>query len=396
MITLSVAAALGLVSALAGTKAEPVSRPRDSFAAVEAAVRRGIQRGIYPGAVVVIGRRDTVLYARGFGHLTWDTRTPVPNPDSTVWDIASLSKVVGTTSAVMRLVDVGLVDLDAPVSRYLPRFSGAGRDSVTVRMLLNHTSGLRSFLPLYRLATTRAAAIELIYAEPLSRPPGTAMEYSDLNAMLLGLLVEAVRGQPLDRVVHDDVLVPLGLRSTAYRPPASWRHRIAPTGLDRGGAIRRGIVNDFNAARLGGVAGHAGLFSTGGDLARYAQIWLRRGAGPKGRWVSAQTVDRFLARGSKSGSRLLGWDTRDSLLTDGPSVFGSLVSDAAYGHTGWTGTELWIDPTHDVFLVFLTNRSFDPRARRSIEALRDVRAELSDAVVRMMPRNCAATLVSRC
>jgi CubicO group peptidase (beta-lactamase class C family) len=384
------------MAALMGPPAGPAPRQRESFAAVEAAVKRGIQLGIYPGAVVVIGRRDTVLYARGFGHLTWSSRAPVPHPDSTVWDIASLTKVVGTTGAVMRLVDEGRVNLDAAVAKYLPRFAGRGRDSVTVRMLLNHTSGLRSFLPLYRLAATRQAAIDLLYAEPLSRPPGATAVYSDLNAMLLGLLVEAVRGEPLDRVVHDDVLVPLGLRSTTYRPPTAWLRRIAPTGLDRGGVMRRGMVNDFNAARLGGVAGHAGLFSTGRDLARYAQAWLRRGAGPKGPWVSAATVDRFLARDGRSGSRLLGWDTRDSVLAEGPSVFGSLVSDAAYGHTGWTGTELWIDPTHDVFLVFLTNRSFDPRARRSIEALRDVRAELSDAVVRTVPRSCAATLVARC
>jgi CubicO group peptidase (beta-lactamase class C family) len=397
VVALTVVSAVGF--GFAAGPARPVTpSPHRSFAAVEATVRRGIRRGIYPGAVVVIGRHDTVLYARGFGHLTWSARSPAPRPDSTLWDLASLTKVVGTTSAVMRLVDAGRIDLDAPVATYLPRFTGGGREAVTVRMLLDHTSGLRSYLPLYRLATTRDQAIDLIYSEPLSRAPGATAEYSDLNALLLGFVIEAVTHEPLDQVVRREVLDPLHLASTTYHPPSAWLRRTAPSALDRGRTPRRGAVNDLNAALFGGVAGHAGLFSTGRDLARYAQVWLRRGRTRDGRWVSDSTLDRFLVRGPNSGTRLLGWDTPDT-ASDEPSVFGRLASESAYGHTGWTGTELWVDPANDLFLVFLTNRSFDPRTRHnSIRELRVVRADLSDAVLKLVPRTCLAQPVpiARC
>lgn len=394
VIARGICSGLALVCGLAGTVPGATPRPRQSFSAIDAAVRRGIQRGVYPGAVVIIGRRDRVLYARGFGHFTWSRRSPVPRPESTLWDLASLTKVVATTSSVMRLVDAGRVDLEAPVARYLPRFVGGPRDSVTVRMLLDHTSGLRSYLPLFRLATSRAQAIDLLYAEPLSRPPGASAEYSDLNAMLLGLLVESVAGVPLDRFAEREVFHPLRMRDTRFLPPRSRAARIAPTGLVRGQPTQ-GEVNDLNAAIFGGVAGHAGLFSTGTDLARFAQTWLRRGQGPSGPWVSAATITHFLTPGAHSGTRLLGWDTPDS-TADEPSVFGRLISAATYGHTGWTGTELWVDPANDLFLVFLTNRSFDPRRRESIKELRLVRSALSNAVARLVPRACPQDLVARC
>ncbi len=367
------------------------------FAGVDGAVRQGIRKGLYPGAVVLIGRRDTVLYARGYGHMTWTVKSRVPDADSTLWDLASISKVVGTTSAVMRLVDAGAVDVDAPVSRYLPRFSGGDKDRVTVRMLLDHTSGLPAYLPFYRLAHTSEQAIDRLYAEPLRRAPGESAEYSDLNAMLLGLLVEQVSGQPLDRFTAAEVFRPLHMRRTMYRPPAAMFRWIVPSGKYRGRPVR-GEVNDQNAVRLGGVAGHAGLFSTAGDLARYAQTWLRHGAGPEGQWVSGATLRLFLTAGARSGSRLLGWDSPDPAATPAaPSIFGNLISPSAYGHTGWTGTEIWIDPARDLFLVFLTNRSFDPRTRRSIEKLKLVRAQLSDAALRLVPSVCRQqALATRC
>jgi CubicO group peptidase (beta-lactamase class C family) len=363
---------------------------------VDAAARQGIRNGLYPGAVVVIGRADTVLYARGYGHLTWSQASAVPDPDSTLWDLASLTKVVGTTSVVLRLVDSGAVGLDLPVSHYLPRFSGGGKDRVTVRMLLDHTSGLPAWIPFFRRARTASAMVDELYAEPLQRAPGDSADYSDLNAMLLGLLVEQVSGKSLDSVVHAEVLKPLDLERTLYRPSAALRKWTAPTGRYRGQAVR-GEVNDQNAARLGGAAGHAGLFSTGHDLARFAQVWLRQGVTPTGRWVRAETMRLFLTPGPRSGTRLLGWDgpTLDA-PSDDPSVFGAMASPSAYGHTGWTGTELWIDPTRDLFLVFLTNRSYDPRTRRSIEKLKEVRAKLSDATLREVPALCNAEHLTTC
>ena len=367
------------------------------FSAIDDAVQDGIRKGIYPGAVVIIGRRDSLLYARGYGHFTWSPSSPVPNPDSTIWDIASITKIVSTTSAALRLVDQGKLDLEAPVRRYLPRFSGGPKNKVTVRMLLDHTSGLKSYVPFYLKARrSRARATSLLYAQPLVRVPGDSAEYSDLNALFLGLVLEKVSGLPLDQLARREVFGQLGLTQTMYRPPASLKRRIVPSGMWRGRPVP-GDVNDQNAVAMGGVAGHAGVFSTGMDLARYAAVWLRSGAGPKGQWVRPQTMGRFLVKGPNTGSRMLGWDTPEiDPAAEEPSVFGSLISEAAYGHTGYTGTELWIDPARDLFLVFLTNRAFDPRVRESGKELKFVRANLSDAVVRLVPHGCEQELVARC
>jgi CubicO group peptidase (beta-lactamase class C family) len=365
-----------------------------SLAQIDKAVQQGIDRGVYPGAVVVIGRSDSMIYARGYGHFTWSRSSAVPTPDSTLWDIASISKVVGTASAVMRLVDAGRVDLEAPLHRYLPRFSGGLKDQITVRMLLDHTSGMRSYTPFFKRARSRAEAVELLYAERPTRRPGDLPVYSDLNAMLLGLLVESVSGMPLERFVTQEVFEPLELEQTTYHPSALLKRRTVPSAVWRGQPVQ-GQVNDPNAAVMGGAAGHAGIFSTGLDLARYAQVWLRSGTGPRGQWVSSTTIRRFLTRGPNSGPRLLGWDTPEQNVGE-PSLFGSLISDAAYGHTGFTGTELWIDPTRDLFLVFLTNRTFDPRVPNSMHQLRDVRVELSDAAIRLVPHTCQQELVAQC
>jgi CubicO group peptidase (beta-lactamase class C family) len=361
------------------------SAAAQGFDLVDSIVLSGRSRGIYPAAVVVIGRRDTVLYAKGYGHFTWDRRAPVPDPAKSLWDLASLSKVVGTTPAVMLLVERGLVDLDAPVQRYLPGFVGEGKPAVTVRMLLNHTSGLPSYIEFFRLAPTRDSAITLLYAEPLRRGPGESAEYSDLNAMLLGLLIEARSGTSLDAFVSREVFQPLGMTESRYRPPAALHDRVVPTGLWHGRPIA-GVVNDQNAVRFGEVAGHAGIFSTGTDLARFAQLWLRQGELPAGgHLVQAATMREFLTPTPTSGVRLLGWESPDR-QAEPPTPYGSLLSPRAYGHTGWTGTLLWIDPTRDLFLVFLTNRCFAPRIGHSIRELRAVRDRLSDAVVGMADR----------
>jgi CubicO group peptidase (beta-lactamase class C family) len=247
---------------------------------------------------------------------------------------------------------------------------------------------------LFKRARTRAAAIELLYAERPTRRPGDLPVYSDLNAIFLGLLIESVSGMPLDRFVSREVFDPLGLEETTYRPTPSMKRRTVPTALWRGQPVQ-GQVNDPNAAVLGGAAGHAGIFSTGMDLARYAQMWLNEGAGVNGQWVSPSTIKRFLTRGATSGPRLLGWDTPE-LNQEEPSLFGTLISDAAYGHTGFTGTEIWVDPTRDLFLVFLTNRTFDPKVRDSAHRLRSIRTELSDAAIRLVPHGCQQDLVAEC
>lgn len=368
--------ALGLVFA-AGLLAAPLRG--QSFAAADSAVLAGIRQGIYPGAVLVIGRSDTILHARGFGHLSWSSRSPAPDPERTLYDLASLTKVVATTGAALLLVDQGKLLLDVPVSRYLPQWHGGTRDQVTVRMLLNHTSGLRPWAPLFRQARTRDGALALLLAETPRRPPGSSAEYSDLNAMLLGLVVERVSGESLDQFTGQALFQPLGMTRTLFRPGARFRGSIAPTGLWHGHPVYE--VNDQNAARLNGVSGHAGLFSTGLDLSRYARWWLHQGTAGGRRLVSARAMQNFLAPDSSAGTRLLGWDSPDPEETEASS-FGSLLSTAAFGHTGWTGTEMWIDPARDLFVIFLTNRSYHPRTSRSISRLREVRAGVADATVR--------------
>jgi CubicO group peptidase (beta-lactamase class C family) len=366
-----------------------------TFAEVDRAALAGIRDGLYPGAVVVIGRRDSILYSRGYGHFTWNPASRVPDADSTLWDIASITKVVATAASAMRLVDQGKLDLDARVGHYLPRFSGGLKNQVTVRMLLDHTSGLKTYEPIYRRAgRSRTRMISLLYAQPLVRPPGDSAAYSDLNAMLLGLVIEAVSQTTLDRFADTEVFNPLGMEQTRFRLPVRLKRRTAPSGIWRGQPVP-GDVHDQNAAAFGGVAGHAGVFSSGMDLARFAQVWLRNGMGPRAPWVSPVTLRKFLTKGPRSGSRLLGWDSPE-LAGEDPSIFGTLISKSAYGHTGFTGTELWIDPTHDLFLVFLTNRAFDPKTRDSLKGLKAVRTDLSDAAIRLVPHSCAQDLVSRC
>ncbi|MGH7592190.1 MAG: serine hydrolase domain-containing protein [Gemmatimonadales bacterium] len=352
-----------------------------SFDAADAAVTAGVRAGVYPGAVLLVGTHDHILHARGFGRLTWSPRAAAVSADSTVWDLASLTKVVATMPAVMLLVDRGLVDLDAPVARYLPRFTGPGKTHVTVRMLLDHTSGEPAWLPFWKLAPDRDSAITVLYATPLARPAGATPVYSDLNAMLLGLLVERVAGTSLASFVARAIFTPLGMHNTRFRPPASWRRRVAPTGRFHGRPVA-GLVNDQNAARFGGVSGHAGLFATGLDIAHYAQFWLREGTVPgRSPLVAATTMRAFLTPGAHSGHRLLGWERPDPAEYS-PDPYGSLLSDSAYGHTGWTGTQVWIDPVRDLFVVLLTNRSYDPHVRKPFTALHGIRGRVADAVVR--------------
>jgi CubicO group peptidase (beta-lactamase class C family) len=362
---------------------------------IDAAVTAGIAGGVYPGAVVVIGTRDSVLLSKGYGSFTWSGGR-VPDPDSTLFDLASLTKVVATTPAVMLLVDRDALTLDRPVQAYLPEFAGDGKGAVTVRHLLEHRSGLRAFLPLNERAAGAAEARRLVLEEPLSFRPGSRVVYSDLNAMLLGWIVEDVTGDPLDVFVARELFPVMGMSETRFRPPRALRNRIVPVGLWRGHVIA-GELHDQNAVRLGGVSGHAGLYSTGRDLARYAQTLLANGRAPKGTQVfAAATVRGFTARGP--GNRGLGWDMRDTAAADGQA--GSL-SAAAFGHGGYTGTSIWVDPMGDLFVVMLTNRVYDPRTSRSISKLLAIRGRVADAAIALRLELCGlptmrATDVPRC
>ena len=241
------------------------------LATIDRVIERGIKAGGYPGAAVVVGRRGAAVLERGFGRLGWSSDASNVVAERTIYDLASLTKVVGTTTAVMILFDEGRIRLDDRVSRYIPEFTGGGKENVTVRLLLEHRSGLPAGRDLWRIAHSAPEARAAVIATPLVAQPGQTYEYSDLGADMLAFVVESASGQRIDQFLASRVFTPLGMSDTRFRPDAALRGRIAPTEITppRGYPIR-GEVHDENAYALGGIAGHAGLFSTASDLSIFA------------------------------------------------------------------------------------------------------------------------------
>jgi CubicO group peptidase (beta-lactamase class C family) len=357
---------------------------------VDEILQTALAEGASPGAAVAIGRHGRLVVLRGYGRL--DTRPGfAPVTDSSIYDLASLTKVIGTTTAVMMLVDEGKVDLDARVSKYIPEWQGSSeKEKVTVRDLLVHDAGLPAFGPLYLDSRGKAAFLERIAAAPLEYTPRTKMVYSDYGAIMLGFIVERVSGQSIDRFLQQRVFGPLGMRDTGYDPPSwtagtgdpaaaadAWvrlRARIAPTEIDTTFRMAHvhGRVHDENAFALGGVAGHAGLFSSARDLAVFAQMLLGGGSYGGQRLIDEKVVREFTRRQSDLSSRALGWDTPSER-----SSAGDWFTAASFGHTGFTGTSIWMDPERDVFVVLLTNRVDPTRDNQRHIALR---RDLADAV----------------
>jgi CubicO group peptidase (beta-lactamase class C family) len=355
------------------TKPSAAGMSAERLAKIDHVIERGISAGGYPGAAVVVGRRGSAVWEKGFGKLTWSRDGSRVSADRTIYDLASLTKVVGTTTAIMILFDQGKVHLDDRVSQYIPGFTGGEKDNVTIRHLLEHRSGLPAGRDLWRIAHTPEEAREAVISTPLACSPGRCYEYSDLGADMLGFVVEAASGERLDQFLASRVWEPLGMTDTFFRPADSLRTRIAPTEIapPRGYPLR-GEVHDENAFALGGVAGHAGLFSTAADLGVFAQMMLNGGEYNGTRIIADSTVALFSKRAA--GTRALGWDTCDA-----KGSCGKYLDERAYGHTGFTGTSMWIDPDRDMFVVLLTNRVHDARARRPAKVISDVRADLADA-----------------
>ena len=345
------------------------------LASIDRVVARGISAGGFPGAAVVVGRKGASVWEKGFGRLTWSKSSAVVDPDASLYDVASLTKVVGLTTAIMILYDEGKIDLDAPVKQYLPAFAGPNKDVVSVRHLLTHTSGLPAGRDLWKTAKNPQEARLMVIDAPMVCKPGFCYIYSDLGPVILGMIVENLTGQGLDQFLHERVFSRLGMTSTMFRPADSLKRRIAPTEVTspRGRALH-GEVHDENAYTLGGVAGHAGLFSTASDIAVFAQMMLNGGIYDSVRIVADSTVALFTRR--TSGTRALGWDT-----AEGEGSSGKFLGSAAYGHTGFTGTSLWIDPEREMFVILLTNRVHAARARRPATVIGDVRADIADAAV---------------
>ena len=350
--------------------AAPVSLDLARLKPVTEFLDSAVASGAAPGAVLAISR-DGERFVYGSGQLGADE--PGAPGAATIYDLASLTKVVGLVTGAMLAVDEAKLELDAPVRQYVPAFAGAGKERVTVRMLLAHASGLPAWRPLFREARSRAEAFALADTTPLSSVPGTVEVYSDLGAIILTQVLEAIYHQRLDSLLERRVFGPLGMSATGYLPGANRRDRIAPTEMDPWrGRMLRGEVQDENAALMDGVSGHAGLFGSAEDLLTFAEWLLEQADGRSGGQAVRRSesftevnlpADRPTIRPSvlqdftrrqnlvPGSSRALGWDTP----SPGGSA-GSRLSPRSFGHTGFTGTSVWIDPEHHLAIILLSNR----------------------------------------
>src|SRR5437764_12534330 len=341
---------------------------------LDSIVRVGLEQGAAPGASLAVGRYGRLVHLKGYG--TTDYATGAPTVDaSTMYDLASLTKVIATTTAAMILEEEGKLDISRTVQSYLPEFNAPDKASITVRMLLTHRGGLEAFAPLWKDVRGRADYLRQINARPLASTPGTRMVYSDWDFILMQDVIERITGTTLDAFVAARVFGPLGMTSTRFTPDttdAALMRRIAPTELDSLRGQIHGTVHDPNAWALGGVSGHAGLFSTARDLAVFAQMLLNGGSYKGTHIVTAQTITRWTAPQDPHSSRALGWDTPSDV-----SSAGRYFSPRSFGHTGFTGTSIWIDPERGVFVILLMNR-VNPRGLATRHA--QLRRDVADAV----------------
>ena len=357
---------------------------------IRAVIEDAIAEGVTPGASALVVHRGRVLLQEGFGRLTYDEDAPAVTPE-TMYDLASLTKVVGTTTLVMMLVEERALDISLPVSAYLPEFLDQApgeeernrRSAVTVADLLAHCSGLPAWIQFYLEFDPEARGLPLDEARKLvfdrimgaasDYEPRTDTVYSDNGILLLGEIIERVSGKTLDALVQERLFGPLGMANTRYRPPAGWLDRIAPTEDNPWrGTVVRGQVHDENTVVLGEVAAHAGLFSTTGDLGVFLQMLLNGGSMNGQRLLRAETIARFTRRVelAPDSSRALGWDTPSRTSSGGPSSAGEHFSASSFGHTGFTGTSIWVDPECELFCVLLTNRVYPTRENEGIFRLR--------------------------
>jgi len=334
-----------------------------------------IGRTVASGIAIGVGRYGRLIHLRGYGNTDWAPGSDAVT-DSSLFDVASLTKVIATTTAAMMLEEERRLDLDKPVRLYVPELKAKPKAGITSRMLLTHSAGFEAGAPLYKKNRGRAAYLKQINRRPLVYKPGTGATYSDWDMVLLQAVIERITHTTLDTFVAQRVFGPLGMRDTRFTPnlaDASLRRRIVATENDpaRGGLLR-GTVDDQNAWALGGVAGHAGLFASARDLAVFAQMLLDGGMYHGKQIVLPETVARWTARQSALSSRALGWDTP----APGASS-GRYSSPRSFGHTGFTGTSLWLDPERSLFVVLLMNRI---NSRGASEGHLQVRRDVMDAV----------------
>jgi len=344
----------------------------------------------FPGAVYAVGHRNVLVEMGAVGAMSYE-QGAAPMPADAIFDLASLTKVIATTTVAMRAVEDGRVRLDFPVQAYVPELTGPGKERITVRDLLIHTAGLPAYVRFFRDYDPAAAGPETgadilrrIQATDLEAAVGERYDYSDLGIILLGEVLDRALGESYEQYAMREIFAPLGMTSTRWNPPAEWRSRIPPTELDPWrGRMLRGEVHDENAAAMGGIAPHAGLFSSAADLAAFAQMLLNGGTYDHKRILARTTIAEWTRRQNRpeGSSRALGWDTAR------PTQSWSMFSEQAFGHTGFTGTSLWIDPRRQLFVILLTNRVHPTRDNNQI---REARIEFHTAVVEAVDRATAA------
>ena len=366
-----------LAAVLFATPLHAAASAANRFEAVETLVEQSIADNVFPAASIAVIYRDNVVFHKAFGHMTYGKNSP-PVDTSTIFDVASLTKPIVTTSIVMQLSERDSLNLDAPVSSYIPEFSQSGKENVTVKNLLLHNSGLIAHRFLIKTSRTADEAIVSIYNEPLRTQTGTKTTYSDLGFITLGKVIERVTGNSLEENFSVRFSKPLGMQSTLFNPPKALHPQIAPTEKDTLWSLTkpRPLVHDHNAALLGGIAGHAGLFSTTEDLLVFVHMLLQEGRYDNRVFFLPSTLKRFTRR--NLGSRALGWDLRS---LNGSSSSGQYFSARTYGHLGYTGTSIWIDPEKELAVITLTNRVHPTSENTKIRRFRPL---LHDAVVKCL------------
>ncbi len=349
------------------------------FTKVDSLMNKAIKDSVFPGAVLLIAKRGRVVLFKPYGKQTYD-KDGIPITKHSIFDLASVSKVVGTTSAAMLLYDEGKLDLDAPVTKYLPQFGNKGKEKITIRNLLLHNSGLPAWVPFYKTLHTPQEVIDSIMRIKLDFPPGAKYQYSDLGMITLQKVIEKITGTTLDKFLYKNVFKPLKMTHTMYNPPAKYWYDCVPTEYDNYWRMEqmKGKVHDEAAYLLGGVAGHAGLFSTADDVAKLAYTVLNHGNYGGLQLFKASTVDNWTTKQTSQSTRGLGWDTK----SPEHSSFGTKFSLNSFGHTGFTGTSVWANKDKKVLVVLLTNRVYPTRKNRKIIKFRPkIHDAIYDAVV---------------
>lgn len=360
-----------LPPALVMAKPQEVGFSKDLNAQVDSVITSALRDGEAPGAAVAVARHGRLVHLKAYGTVA-HTPGSADVTTETMYDMASLTKVVATTTLAMILEDQGRLDLRRTVASYVPEFSAPDKASITVKMILTHTGGLEADVPHVRTYTSRQEIFDSVNVRPLKYAPGNGFIYSDLDLIMVQTVIERITGRPLDSLAHDWIFAPLGMTNTLFNPDTTQKNMIAATERDSARGLIWGVVHDPTAWVMGGVAGHAGLFSSARDAAVFTQMLLNGGEYNGMRFVKAATVARWSAMQDPETSRAIGWDT-----PAGISSSGRFFSQRSFGHTGFTGTSIWVDPVKDLFIVLLTNRVNETSANQKQAPLRRA---LADAV----------------